>query len=114
VHFLGAAAVTAFCFDAIRVFRPELTRRARVWSAAAIAIGAAVMWEAYEFAADQLFLTYRHAGRLDTAYDLLFGACGVAAIAVVLSASSRPVPRFRVRYARVHEPSLTTALSDGR
>lgn len=87
-HFGGAAALSAAAYDILFALN---CRRAIAWTTAQrafIAMSIATVlggcWEIYEFSADLLFHTYRHAGQLDTMYDLISDATGAAVTSLLL------------------------------
>jgi hypothetical protein len=87
-HFGGAAALAAAAYDILRALhrRGRITWPSPVRMATAISISIvfSAMWEVYEFGADQLFHTYRHAGRYDTIYDLISDSTGAILTGLIL------------------------------
>lgn len=87
-HFFGCAAVASAMGDLLI----NMYRRGTIdWSptklilvAVALAIGAGMVWEIYEFVGDKLLDTGRHNGRVDTTYDLISDIVGALVAAVFL------------------------------
>jgi len=79
-HFFGCAAVASAMGDLLI----NMSRRGTIdWPpvklllvAAALAIGAGMAWEIYEYIGDHLLDTGRHNGRVDTTYDLISDTIG--------------------------------------
>lgn len=87
-HFLGGVMLTAAAADII--FAIQRRRNAEIvavrvltW-AICISVGLGAAWELYEFLGDRLFDTGRHAGALDTWYDLISDSVGSVVAAFVL------------------------------
>jgi hypothetical protein len=103
IHFGGGLAMTAVAADLLfarlrkegkpQPLRPTLT----LAIGTALALNAA--WEVYEFLGDRVFSTGRHAGRLDTTYDLIADTAG-ALIACALLAQIEPRRFARPAVAR--------------
>ncbi len=88
VHAAGTAALAAASYDILAALHrrgkidwpPAQRARAAVAAAMLLASG----WEVYEFAADQFFETYRHAGMADTVGDLIADVIGGVAMSLLL------------------------------
>jgi hypothetical protein len=87
-HFLGGVMLTAAAADIIFAVQRRrnvdvLVSRVLTW-AICISIGLGAAWELYEFMGDRLFDTGRHAGALDTWYDLISDSVGSFVSAILL------------------------------
>jgi hypothetical protein len=87
-HFAGGVAITA---AAACLFRCLVARGYLNWSLstrliAAIAVSVSIggIWEIYEYLGDILFSTGRHAGSLDTIYDLISDTTGSIVSAILM------------------------------
>ncbi|HKG24501.1 MAG TPA: hypothetical protein VKB09_02585, partial [Thermomicrobiales bacterium] len=105
-HFAGGVAITA---AAASVFYALMIRGVLSWSLArrlltAVAISVAVggIWEFYEYFGDVLFSTGRHAGRLDTLYDLISDTTGSLVI-VILIWQLEPLRTAQMRHAAARQ-----------
>jgi hypothetical protein len=107
-HFGGAAALAAASYDVLFALDRRGTIRWSVGMRAVVAMGVATVlggcWEIYEFSADLLFHTYRHAGRYDTIYDLISDATGAAVTSLY----------FYRRELQRREPETQTSLDQGQ
>ena len=93
IHFGGGMAITAVAADLLfarmrkhgkpQPLRPTLTL------AVGIALAVTAGWELYEYLGDRCFSTGRHAGWLDTTYDLIADTAG-AIVACALLARIEP------------------------
>jgi hypothetical protein len=92
-HFGGGAILAAVAYEIALALRVrgaiswQLHRRMLV--AIGVSLGLGAVWEFYEVFGDAIFDTGRHAGSLDTIYDLISDLCG-AMFAVVLLAWIEP------------------------
>lgn len=93
VHFGGGVAITAVAADLLFAFRRKrgLAKEIRQTFviAALISLTLNVGWEIYEYLGDRVFSTGRHAGWIDTTYDLICDSAGIL-VALVLLASIEP------------------------
>ncbi|MCC6790478.1 MAG: DUF2238 domain-containing protein, partial [Thermomicrobiales bacterium] len=119
VHALGTAALAAACYELLTALHRWSTDGLCAVAAVGAAMFFAAGWELYEFSADLIFATYRHAGTLDTTYDLIFDTIGAVAMAGFLArreslAALRAVPALPdrpVEYARPHAATASLRCS---
>jgi hypothetical protein len=105
-HFLGGVMLTAAVADII--FAIQRRRRIAMPSvrvltyAIGISVGLGAAWEIYEYFGDILFATGRHAGAIDTWYDLISDSVGSIVSAVLLWKWRTAFGGFR------EEPAIST------
>ncbi|MCC6792234.1 MAG: phosphatase PAP2 family protein [Thermomicrobiales bacterium] len=87
IHFGGGVAITAVAADLICAHRRKRGARPRLRQALMMALAISLVlnvgWEVYEYLGDRVFSTGRHAGWLDTTYDLICDTTG-AIVALIL------------------------------
>jgi uncharacterized membrane protein YjdF len=109
-HFAGGVAITAAAACLLRCFYLRgwlswsLTTRLALAVTVSVSIGG--IWEVYEYLGDILFDTGRHAGSLDTIYDLISDTTGSLVSALLmwriepeLTRRSAPAPAHAERIA---------------
>jgi uncharacterized membrane protein YjdF len=89
IHFGGGVAITAVAADLLFAHRRKrgLAKEIRqtFLIAALISLSLNVGWEIYEYLGDRVFSTGRHAGWIDTTYDLISDSLGILVALVLLS-----------------------------
>ncbi|MCC6791977.1 MAG: phosphatase PAP2 family protein [Thermomicrobiales bacterium] len=114
-HFLGGVMLTAAAADiifAIQRRRKVATTGLRVLTyAIGISVGLGAAWEIYEYFGDILFDTGRHAGAIDTWYDLISDSVGSVVSAVLLWKWRTAFGGYRdeAAVATVSPPEMTTS-----
>jgi hypothetical protein len=92
-HFGGGAILAATAYEIILALRlrgaMSWSLHARMFIAIAVSVTLGAVWEFYEVFGDAIFDTGRHAGSLDTVYDLVSDLSG-AVVAIVLLAHLEP------------------------
>ena len=87
-HFLGTAAVASAAGDILLALRHrgviDWSPSRMMWTAVAVAVALAAGWEVYEYLGDKLLDTGRHAGAVDTYYDLISDTAGAVTAAALL------------------------------
>lgn len=93
IHFGGGVAITAVSADLLFAHRRKRglpqQLKATLLIAALMSFTLTTGWEIYEYLGDRVFSTGRHAGWLDTAYDMISDAAGTL-VALVLLAFIEP------------------------
>lgn len=113
VHAIGTAALAVASYELLVALHPWRTDGLCAVAAVGVAMTFAVGWEVYEFGADRLFATYRHAGTLDTAYDLIFDAIGAVAMSVLMRRREIARPPLGMQRARkVDTPAPAPAIPE--
>lgn len=114
IHFGGGLAITAVSADLLFAHRRKLglpqQLRPTLVIAALMSFTLTTGWEIYEYLGDHVFSTGRHAGWLDTTYDMMCDAAGTL-VALALLAFIEPRRFDRDNRPVVTQRSKTAATS---